>query len=449
MKTEIVSQEKNIIIIKAEFEAEQVNRAIDKTIKDLSKKANIKGFRKGHVPRRTLEMFYGMKGICAETLEKVVTEAIDKMIEEYELKLIAEPSVEPDELKEGSAYEFNVTFEVTPAVSLPDIESLDAVKTIYVPTEEMRDDNIARILQSRSELVPTYEERELTEKDCVSVKYTKVGSDGNPVRPSSDEGSKTEIDLAEENIRPEIREAIIGKKPGDKSTVEFSADDDRGDGKPMDKETVYEIEILGILKRVTPELNDETVTEISQSKLKTVDEFKEEIMSQLKASADEHSQMSLRDSATEALCEASEVELPDTLITRQTEALKAEQAQRIKRDSGMELDDFFEKSGLDRETYENELADAAKKIVKRALVLEALADANDIQWTPEELTSEIRAVALNSRIDPAKFQEYVYGDRERLFEMAERVRNRKAIDFLVTKVKVTEKKEEIDTEQKD
>jgi trigger factor len=114
LKTEVVSQEKNIIVIKAEFEAEQVNKAIDSTIKDLSKKANIKGFRKGHVPRKTIELYFGMKGICAEALEKMVPEAIDKMIEEYELSLIAEPKLEPGELIENEPFTLQVTFEVTP-----------------------------------------------------------------------------------------------------------------------------------------------------------------------------------------------------------------------------------------------------------------------------------------------------------------------------------------------
>ena len=171
MKTEVVSQEKNIIVIKAEFEAEQVNKAIDSTIKDLSKKANIKGFRKGHVPRKTIELYFGMKGICAEALEKMVPEAIDKMIEEYELSLIAEPKLEPGELIENEPFTLQVTFEVTPEVTLPDLETIEAEKTLYKATEEMRDENIARRLESRSELVPTYEERELTKDDYVSVKY--------------------------------------------------------------------------------------------------------------------------------------------------------------------------------------------------------------------------------------------------------------------------------------
>lgn len=449
MKTEVVSQEKNIIVLKAEFDAEQVNNAIDKTIKDLSKKANIKGFRKGHVPRKTIELYFGMKGICSEALEKIVPEAIDKMIEEYELSLIAEPKLEPCELKEGEPFVLQATFEVTPEVKLPDIETIEAVKTVYLPTEEMRDENIKRILESRSEIVPTYEDREITKEDYVSVKYTSSVVDKDGGTSPVEQDQKTEINLGQENMRPEVVDSVIGKKPGDTATVEFSVEDDPQNKELSGKKMRYEIEVLGIMKRVTPELTDEAVVEITQSKHKTVDEFREEVMSQLKAAAEQHSQDSLKDSAVENLCSLSEVELPETLITRQKQVMRADQAQRIKKDSGMEMDEFFEKSGMDKEGYENELEQAARVVVKRALVLEAVADANDIQWTPEELNAEIHRMAVSSRIDPKKLHDYIYEDRDRLFEIAEKIRNRKAVDFLITKVKVTEQEDKKAEEKKE
>jgi trigger factor len=442
LKTEVVSQEKNIIVLKAMFDTEQVKEAIDKTIKDLSKKANIKGFRKGHVPRRTIELYFGMKGICSETLEKLVPEAIDKMIEEYELSLIAEPKVEPCELKEDEEFTLQVTFEVTPVATLPDIETIEAVKTIYAPTEEMRDENITRLLEAHSEISPTYEEREITKDDFVSVKYTSSLVDQDGTASEIEKDQKTEINLGQGNMRPEVVDAIIGKKPGDNVTVEFTVEDDSQNKELAGKKTRYEIEILGIMKKVTPELTDETVLEITQSKHKTTEEFKEEVMSQLKAAAEQHSLDSLKDSAVDKLCSLAEVELPETLIVRQKQAMREDQAERIKKDAGMEMDDFFEKSGMDKESYEKELDDAAKVVVKRALVLEALADANDIQWTPEELNAEIHRIAISSRIDPKKLHDYIYEDRERLFELAEKIRNRKTVDFLITKVKVTEQEED-------
>lgn len=441
MKTDIISQEKNITVVKAEFEAEEVQKAVDATYRNISNKANIKGFRKGHVPRKTLEMFFGKKGIYGETTEKLSQQAIDKMIEDYELKLIAEPTVKPGEMEEGKPLEITVTFEITPEVTYPELENVEAVKTIYKVTDKMVDENVARILDAYSQVVPTYEERPLEKKDIASVKYTSsvLSEDGSSKPVEQDQ--KTEIDLSQQGIRPEVVDGLVGKKPGDKASVEFKVAENINNKELAGKTMRYDMEVQGVMKRQTPELTDAKVEEITKAKQKTVDEFKAEIRKQLEKSAEEHSQESLKDSAVSKLCEESEVELPETLISRQKEALKHEQADRIKRESGMEMDAFFEKSGMNKDEYEAELEGAAKNVVKQALVLEAVAEANDIEWTPEELNAEIQRVAAASRIDAKKFQDYIYGDRDRLFEMAERIRNRKAVDFIITKVKVTEQDE--------
>lgn len=441
MKTEIVSQEKNFITVKAEYDAAEVNKAIDKTITSLSNKANIKGFRKGHVPRRTIELYFGKKGINAEALEGLITSAIDKMIEEYELSLITEPDLKPAELVEGSHYTFEVKFEVTPEVTLPDIEAIEAEKTIFTPTEEMRDENITRILEAHSEILPTYEERELTKEDIVSVKYTSsVVEDDGTLKPLESD-QKTEIDLSQVNMRQEVVDAVVGKKPGDTATVEFPVEEGAQAKELAGKKMRYDVEVLGIMKKEVPSLTDEKVVEITQSKFKTVDEFKAEVMKQLTDSAARQSEDTLKDSALVKLCDASEVELPESLIERQKEAIKSEQSQRIKKDSGMDIDDFIEKSGMDKDAYNSEVENAAKRVVKQALVLGALADANDIEWTPEELEAEIKRIATASRTDFKKLQEYIYQDRDRLFELAEKIRNRKTVDFLITKVKVKEVEE--------
>ena len=441
MKTEVVSQEKNIITVKAEYDAEQVTKAIEKTYKTLSQKANIKGFRKGHVPRKTIELYFGKKGIYAETMERILPEAIDSMIEEYELKLISEPDLKPGEMEEGKAFEVTVTFEVSPEVILPELETIEAEKPIYVPTEEMRDDNVKRLLEAHSELVPTYEDREITKEDFVSVKYTSNVVDADGTLNEVEKEQKTEINLGQENMRPEVIDAIVGKKPGDTASLEFPVEKDMENKELAGKTMRYEIEILGIMTKKTPELTDETVTEITQSKHKTVEEFKEEVMKQLKDSAEKQSVEALKDSAVNKIAELSTVEVPETLVTRQKDSIKAEQAQRIQRESGMTFEEFFEKSGMEKDKYEAELDEAASRIVKRALVLEAIAEANDIEWTPEELDAEIKSIAFASRVDLKKFQEYIYGDRDRIFEIAEKIRNRKTVDFIITKVKVTEVEE--------
>ncbi len=428
---------------KAQFTAEEVNKAIENTYKDISKKANIKGFRKGKVPRRMLELYFPKDAACAETLEKLIGDAIDNMVEEFELKLIADPDIKPEPLKENEPYEFTVTFEVTPEVTLPELGGIEAEKTIYEVTDAMVDERIANILDSRAEIVPTYEERPLTKDDYVSVKYDTYVTYEDGEEKKEQDGMKTEIFLGSETIRPEVAEALVGKNPGEKASIELPNEGEEAK-KAKAVKSRYEIEVLGIMKKNTPELTDELAAEITHNAHKTVDEFKASIRKQLEAAAGRQSESSLKDSAVEKVVELSEVEVPEKMIERQKDAMREQQAERIKRENDMTMEDFFAKSGMDKESYEAELDSAARKIVKRSLVLEAIADENDINWTPDELKQEINSLALMSGVEPQKLQEYIYGDRNRLYDIAERLRSRKTIDFVAKAVKCVEVPEKKD-----
>lgn len=437
MKTEILSQEKNLVEAKAQFTAEEVTKAVESTYKKISKQANIKGFRKGKIPRRTLELYFPKESVYAETIENLIPDAIDKMIEEYELKLITEPEVKPGEIKDGEDFEVTVKFEVTPQFDLPDLEEIEVEKTVYETTDEMVEEQVKRIVESRAEVVPTYEDRPLTKDDYASVKYDTFVHYEDGSEKKAEEGQKTEIFLGADTMRPEVVEAIVGKVPGDSVSIELPIEGEEAK-KDHAVKSRYEIEILGIMKKTSPELTDELVAEITQSKHKTVDDFKEEIRKQLQTAAENQSKENLKDTIVNKIAGLVEVEIPQTLVDRQKDSIKKQQAERIKRENNMTMDDFFEKSGMSKEGYDTELETAARNIVKRALVLEAVAEANDIEWTPDELTQEIASIARMSGIDPKKLQDYVYGDRDRLFEMAEKIRNRKTLDYLVTAVKVTE-----------
>lgn len=453
MKTEVLSQEKNVLVVKAEFEAAEVNTAVARTVRDLSMKANIKGFRKGHVPRRAIELYFGKQGLYQETLEDLLQSAVERTVEEYDLDLISSPDVKPAELKEDSPFSAEITFEVTPEVKLPDLASIEADKTIYTPDEDTERENIERMLEIHSEIVPLYEERAVKSDDYVSVKFTSsiVNEDASTTPAETEQ--KTEIYLGQENIRPQIVEAIAGKKPGDTVTVEFPAEDEDTGKELAGKNMRYEIEILGLMKKDTPELTDETAEKISRGRHKTVAELQQSVKEQLQVSADRESTESLKASAVQKLVEASEVELPESLVSRQIEAMKQEQSDRIKRESDLSMDEFFEKSGMDKESYDAEVESSARQIVKRSLVLEAVANKEEIQTTPEEFNSELRRMAMGSGVEYNKFRSFIMEENERVYEITARIRNRKTIDFLISQVKVNEvaapEKEEEKSEAKE
>lgn len=438
MKTEVLSQEKNVLVVKAEFDAVEVNSAVANTVKKLSGKANIKGFRKGHVPRRAIELYFGKQGIYQETMEDILQSAIEQAVEEYDLNLINHPDIKPAELEEDKPISIEITFEVTPEVTMPELESIEAEKIIYKVTEQMEQENIDRMLESASEIVPLYEERALDAGDYVSVKFTSgiVNEDGTTTPVEAEQ--KTEIFLGQENIRPQIVEALVGKKPGDSATIEFPVEEEASDKDLAGKTMRYEIEVQGIMQKQTPELNDAAVEQITHSRYKTVEELRKAIREQLELSAEMQAMESLKTSAVGKLVEMSEVDLPESLVTRQAEAMRQDQAGRIKNESGLAMEEFFEKSGMDKESYDAELEASAKLVVKRSLVLEAIADKEDIQTSPGEFDSELLRMSSTARMEPDKLRKLVLSSNERIYEITSRIRNRKTVDFLITKVKVTE-----------
>lgn len=445
MKSEIVSQEKNILTLKVAFDIEEVGKAIDVTYKELSQKANIKGFRKGHVPRKTLELCFGKAAICAEAQEKLINRGIDEAVSENELDLIEYPDVKQgNALEEGKAYEFTVVFETSPEVILPDLSTITAEKTIYKATEKMRDENIQQMLEAHAKVVPAYEEREITADDIVSVKYssTVIDSEGNGKEAEKEQ--KTELDLKQPGMRPEIIKALVGKKPGETVQAEFTVDEEGAAKEIAGQKLQYSFEILGIMKKEVPELTDENIPELTYTRMKTVEEFKKNMMERLERAAEKETEESLKKSAIDAITDATEIEIPEKLIGREKEAIKEEQLDRFKRQMGNNdatFEDMLKLGSMTEDEFNKKVDETARTVVKRSLVIKAIADANDIDCTKEELTLEIRKMALASGMDVKKVEDYLYSDKAHLYQVMDEVRARKTAEFAATQVQVKEVEE--------
>lgn len=442
MKSEIVSQEKNILTVKVAFEAEEVSKALDATYTELSQKANLKGFRKGHVPRKTLELCFGKAAICAQAQEKLINQGIDESVSENELDLVEYPDVKPgDALEEGKAFEFTVVYEVSPEVILPDLSTITAEKTIYKATEKMRDENIQQMLEAHAKVVPSYEEREITADDIVSVKYNSFLAEADGKETEAEKDQKSEIDLKQPGIRPEIVSALVGKKPGEKAEAAFTVEAENSVKEIAGQKMRYEFDIQGIMKKDIPQLTDENIPELTYTRLKTVEEFKKSVMERLEKAAERETEDSLRKSAISAITDACEIDIPEKLIDREKAAIKAEQEDRIKRQTGnedMTLDEFLKQSGTDKDEFEKQVDDTARKAVKRSLVIKAIADANDIDCTKEELQLEIRKMALASGMDLKKVEDYLYSNKDHLYQVMDEVRARKTAEYAATQVQVKE-----------
>lgn len=130
MKTELLGQEKNKVRIKVEFEVEEFSKNFETVLREIAQKVNFPGFRKGHAPRRIIEMRFGRENLYGEALEKMVPDAIAQIVDDYDLETIATPTLEVETIRDGEPPLLTLTFEVLPEVVLPNLEEIEVEKTI-------------------------------------------------------------------------------------------------------------------------------------------------------------------------------------------------------------------------------------------------------------------------------------------------------------------------------
>ncbi|MGC9373002.1 MAG: trigger factor [Thermovirgaceae bacterium] len=433
MRSEIVSQEKNVVKIKAEVPEGEFKESVEEAIAELKEKVDIKGFRKGKVPRNILELHLGRETIQSEALEKLLPKTIDTLIEEYELELIDRPKVDIETLEDNEPLVMTFTFETRPEVELGNATELEVKKRVVDVNDDMIDEAIAQVRQSFAEKEPV-SERPAGEGDVVQVEYTQ-----DEESEETQEPRKTDIDLAEGNVREEFREALIGKNVGDEATVEISIEDPEDPKKPA--ETIrYHLKILSITEKRLPEPGPELYSKIFGEDVETEEAFREKVREALDSRFEAESLEKSREEAVARLCETSSVEVPGKLVERQMESLRKDEEQRIQQQTGKSRGEYFKDIGVNEEEHEKELRQHAENLVKRSLVLESFADMEKIQVEQQDLQQEIHELARSVGAEAEKVQQMLANDKDRLGQVFGKIRYRKTVDRLFEAVQVKEEK---------
>lgn len=436
MRSEIVSQEKNIVKIKVEIPEGEFTQSLEEAVSELRKKAEIKGFRKGKVPRNILELHLGKETIQSEALEKLLPKTIDTLVEEYELDLIERPKVDIETLQKEEPLVMTFTFETRPEVELADTGNLEVEKMIVDVTEEMVDEAISQVRETFGEKEPVTG-RPVCEQDIVQVEYSQ-NEDSKEKTDETTEPRKTDIDLSTGNVREEFREALIGKTAGEKATVEISAGDGDDPAKPA-APVRYDLEILSVTEKRVPELGPELYKKVFGEEIETEDAFREKVRKALESRLEAESLEKSREEAVTKLCDASGVDVPEKLIQRQVEDLRKDEEEKIQQQTGKSREEYFRDIGVDDSEHEKEIRKHAETLVKRSLVLESFADREKIQVEQEDLQKEIQGLAQSVGVEAEQVQQMLANDKDRLMQLFGRIRYRKTIDRLFESVQVTEK----------
>lgn len=442
MRTELLGQEKNIVRIKLEIEASEFTKALNKTLSELSQQVNIPGFRKGHVKRSVLEMRFGREAIYNEALDKIMPDQIKQIIDDYELDPLEAPELKLDaKIEEGKPVTGVLVFEVRPEVELPDVDNMEVEKVVNEVNDEAIDRLAKRIQIQLADIKPA--ERPVQDEDLVDIELTirTLNEDGSETQDQpKPEATHEKINLADQTIRSQVREALIGKSKGDEVSAVFDVEPGHSDRELAGKHVLYKMKVENVSEYILPEINEEFYKSVfgPETEIKDNDAFRAKLREDLEKEVAQTSKSDLLDRAVDLVVKESKVEIPDNLIERQAQTMR-QSDEKWAKDNNVSLNEAY---GLDTEEgkkgYEKLLRDRAELAVRRVLVMDALAKKFDVHLEQSDLDAEFERRAKEFNVSKAYLAKIFYENREQLDRLVDELRWTKIAETLVSHMKVKE-----------
>jgi trigger factor len=440
MKTEFVDVSPTRKEIKIEIEPAAVRETYDRVSDKYAKHARVPGFRPGHAPRAVVRTRFKNE-IRAEALQELVPEAVNSAINKHELHALGEPDVQLDNTEALEAFgdepiSFKVNVEVLPKVELEDYKGIEAVRQTRPVTDADVDKTVEALRETSAAMQPV-EDRGAAPGDTVNVNV-----DGSFVDNPEEENIKAddvEVTLGGPGVQQEFTDNLMGVKADDEKTfvVDYPADfSSRG---LAGKKVKYTAKVTAVRVKELPDVDDEWARSMGED-FDSVATLRARIREDLEKRAGLEADHRLRAGLMRKLLEAHQFEVPQSLVDHQTN-YRLESVVRDMIGRGVDPRD----QEINWDGAREELRVQAEEDVRGSMLLERIADEEKIDISKDQIDEEIAAIAASSRQSIEQVRSVLTkegGERS----IANRLRNRKALDLLVENARVTEEEWSEETE---
>ncbi len=374
--------------VKIEAPVEEVNKTFARVLREYKKHARIPGFRAGKVPESVVKRRFAEQ-IKKDVVEALLPERFQAAIADAGLVPVSQPQLTNLTLEEGKPLDGSAMFEVVPAFSLDGYKEIVVVRPTVEASEEEFQQELKQLRESRATVEPVDEDRPLVDGDWVQISYSGQVQMEENAPPLEGQDALVEIGGAE--TLAAFTEALRGAKVGQELQVETVYPADYTENNLAGKTVAYTVEVKAIKKRILPELNDEFATELGE--YENLAALEARIREHLLATKQRQSEQEVREAIFSALIEKFPFPVPESLVQQQVDA-RLDRGLRALAQQGMNADMMRK---LDFTRLRAAQRDSAVSEVKTSLLLDRIADAEDLKVTDEEVDHEIYMAALQQR----------------------------------------------------
>ena len=377
-----------------------MERILDETYRELSNKVKVPGFRAGKVPRKLIDSHLGADYVRMEAVKKGLPTMYLLGVRDAGITPVSDPEIDILETREDMTVVFEAKVDVKPEIKVTDYRGIE----IERPDTAVTDEDVQRALddaRDRFATLEVVEGRPVAEGDFVLFDY-KVFTDGVPVEGSS--GTDMLLEVGSGDFLPDFDSQLVDARKGDILDLVVSYPPDYEVRELAGKPATYRTIVKEVKRKVLPPLDDDLAREVSR--FETLEEFREDLRERIARIKELSGERQVRERALAVLADRTYVDMPDSMIEHQVEHEIAEFSEELSQ-KDISLDDYLQAMKGTRHQLEKAIRERVTEGLKAELILDAVADAENIEITDEETEAYVRANAEATGGDPEKILEDV------------------------------------------
>ena len=426
MSLQVEKMEKNMAKLTIEVSAEDVEKAMQSAYQKAKGRISIPGFRKGKAPRKMIEQMYGKGIILEDAVNALIPEHYSKALGECELEIVSQPKIDLVQTEPGKALIFTAEVAVKPEVTLGEYKGVEVPKSEIEVTDEEVDAEVKKEQEKNSRTI-NVEDRAAQLNDIVTIDF-EGSVDGVPF----DGGQATEypLTLGSNTFIPGFEDQLVGAKVGDDVDVKVTFPEEYQAKELAGKEAIFKCAVKKIEAKELPELDDDFAKDVSE--FDTLAEYKEHVKTNLVEKKENEAKHAKEDAAVDKIIENAQMDIPEAMLETQCRQMLDDFSRRMP-SQGLSMDQYFQFTGMTAEKMMEDMKPQALKRIQTRLVLEKVAEVENIQPTEEEVNEEISKMAEAYKMEADKLKELL-GERE-LEQMKKDMAVQKAVTLVADAAK--------------
>ena len=400
MSLQVEKLEKNMAKLTIEVSAEDLDKAMEKAYQKQKSRISLPGFRKGKVPRKMIESMYGKGVFMEDAVNSLVPQEYTKALGECDLEIVSQPEINVTQMEPGKALIFTADVAVKPEVTLGDYKGVEVPKSEITVTDEEVDAEVKKE-QDKNARTVAVEDRAAANGDITTIDFEGF-VDG--VAFEGGKGTDYALTLGSGTFIPGFEDQLVGANTGDHVEVKVTFPEEYQAKELAGKEAVFQCDVKKIETKEVPELDDEFAKDVSE--FDTLAEYKEDVKKKLTEKKEKEARTAKENAAVDKAIENAQMDIPELMTKTECRQMMDDFSRRMQQ-QGLSMEQYFQFTGQSMDKMMEDMKPQALKRIQTRLVLEKVAEAENIQPSEEEITEEIQKMADAYKMEADKIREAI------------------------------------------